>query len=117
MIQLEGDRNAVGQKYFASSFVMLQRIYSRNNLNFLNPNRPSPLNVVAFKSQAGSGGRRYENQMCSSKELYHEGRLSRDTLYLHMGIFDELYPGVKKSKVQDGNFFEMGTSREAFGAP
>ena len=34
-----------------------------------------------------------------------------------MGIFDELYPGVKKFKVQDGNFFVMGTSREAFGAP
>ena len=34
-----------------------------------------------------------------------------------MGIFDELYPGVKKFKVQDGNFFGMGTSREAFGAP
>ena len=34
-----------------------------------------------------------------------------------MGIFDELYPGVKKFKVQDGNFFEMGTSREAIGAP
>ena len=36
---------------------------------------------------------------------------------LHMGIFDELYPGVKKFKVQDGIFFEMGTSRETFGAP
>ena len=35
----------------------------------------------------------------------------------HMDIFDELYPGVKKFKVLDGNFFEMGTSREAFGAP
>ena len=34
----------------------------------------------------------------------------------YMGIFDELYPGVKKFKVQDGNFFEMGASREAFGA-
>ena len=48
MIQLEGDRNAVGQKYFASSFVMLQRIYSRNNLNFLNLNRPSPLMMRYF---------------------------------------------------------------------
>ena len=35
----------------------------------------------------------------------------------YKGIFDELYPGVKKYKVQDGNFFEMGTSKEAFGAP
>ena len=34
-----------------------------------------------------------------------------------MGIFDELYPGVIKFKVQEGNFFEMGTSREAFGPP
>ena len=34
-----------------------------------------------------------------------------------MDIFDELYPGVKKFKVQDGIFFGMGTSREAFGAP
>ena len=24
---------------------------------------------------------------------------------LHMGIFDELYPGVLKSKVYDGHFF------------
>ena len=43
-------------------------------------------------------------------------RLSSE-LCSDMGIFDELYPGVIKFKVQDGNFFEMGTSREAFGAP
>ena len=31
-----------------------------------------------------------------------------------MGIFDELYPGVLKSRVYDGHFFEMGTLREPF---
>ena len=36
---------------------------------------------------------------------------------MYLGIFDELYPGVIKFKVQEGNFFEMGTSREAFGPP
>ena len=34
----------------------------------------------------------------------------------YMGIFDELYPGVLKSKVYDGHFFEMGTLGEPFRA-
>ena len=33
-----------------------------------------------------------------------------------MGIFDELYPGVLKSKVYDGHSFEMGTLGEPFRA-
>ena len=56
-----------------------------------------------------------EEAGCTTDQI-QQVRCYLKSIPLNMGIFDELYPGVLKSKVYDGHSFEMGTLGEPFRA-
>ena len=88
------------------------------SLSVLSQSGP-PKSVGRWSGQVGSGRIPHFNWSILYRGGQHDIEKTKSDFYttlfvigLHMGIFDELYPGVKKFKVQDGNFLKCCALQE-----